>query len=666
MSDLSDLREPAVPVIPSGPPRWLFVVAVVVLLAGLTASFVGAFHIGVSWDETYHVQRLRNFLNRGWYLIDSEMDGFHPGSWNSSTYVYGPVAALTLHWVNLLLGGETGGHVDATSYAFTVRHVGTAVYGLLGVLSTMGLARIVFGSWRWAVVTGAVLVAIPTWTGHSMFNIKDIPVAAGCTMVTLGVALVVVDRLLPGAFALMLLGCVIAIGTRPGIWSEIALVFAVGLFGIARKQGAWRRIAVMVAAGLVSFLALALVYPHAFENPIHWMWQSATQSADFQGKPGKRWYLPLYLIIELPNLVFGLFVLGSWLLVKSFKTRERDRRVVLLLAFAQTVPLPVIAVVSASNVYTGLRQFLFCAPGVALVVTVAIVWLLERRVVARVVAAATLVVPMVAQLALFPFDYAYSSAAATAIEPVAAKMDPRLQVRTDYWRTSVRELAGSVPAGGFVVCTPIRRARGVFVRRANETAGDCASDGIGPLQPYDDLRGQPAELPPTKFYAVDTGYQRIGPNCTLLGSVTRRLYWRKIVLSTASRCAFLPANYPGKPVEFSGDGDGKSFALSGWLARKNQPGVLLTGSAGLVAFTLPDSWRAGPLEITGHLTPPAAGPLSVTVNGTQLPLVSSTQFRIPVPASVVDSYGAGRLLIDFTGAGMRLEDIALQPAATSQ
>lgn len=651
------------------PPRWLLLIAAVVLCAGVVASFVGAFHIGVSWDETYHVQRLRNFLNRGWYLIDTEMDGFSPGSWNTSTYVYGPVAALTLHWANVLLGGETGGHVDSTSFAFTVRHVGTAFYGLLGVLSTMGIARVVFRSWGWAVVTGAVLVAIPTWTGHSMFNIKDIPVASGCTMVTLGVALVVVNRRLWLAFVLMLLGCVVAIGTRPGIWSEIALVFAVGVIGIWRAAGAWRpvlpRVAVMVCAGLLSFLALALVYPHAFADPVYWMWHSATQSADFQGKPGKRWYLPLYLLIELPNLVFGLFLIGSWLLVKRFKSGEREQRLVLLLSFAQTVPLPVIAVITASNVYTGLRQFLFCAPGVAIAVTVAIAWLLQRRTLGRLVVAATLVVPMAAQLALFPFNYTYESMAATALEPVAVKIDPRLQVRTDYWRTSVRELAPHVPAGGFVVCSPLRRS-GDFVRRSNETSEDCANDGIGPLQPYDSLRGQRAELPPTKFYAVDTGHERIGANCTLLGSVTRRLYWRKITLSTSSRCAFLPATYPGVPVQLTGNGGGKSFALSGWLARPAESGVTLTGSQGLVAFTLPTFQWGSALEITGHLQAPPSGPLTVTVNGTALPLTGATPFTISVPASVASADGAGRVLINFSGAGMRLYDIGLQAVPTGQ
>lgn len=662
------MSEPAGPQIPdvAKPPRWLFAVAVVVLLAGLVASFAGAFHIGVSWDETYHVQRLRNFLNRGWYLIDTEMDGFSPGSWTTSSYVYGPVAALTLHGLNVLLGGETGGHVDATSYAYTVRHVGTACYGLAGVLATMGLARIVFRSWRWAVVTGAVLVAMPTWTGHSMFNIKDIPVAAGCTMVTLGVALVVVERRLWWAFTLMLLGCIVAIGTRPGIWSEIALVFAVGLVGIARRDGARRRIALMVAAGALSFLALAVVYPHAFEDPVYWMWHSASQSADFHGLPGKRWYLPLYLLIELPNLVFALFLLGSWLLVKRFRNGDRDQRLVLLLAFAQTVPLPVVAVVRASNVYTGLRQFLFCAPGVALVVTVALAWMLQRRILGRVIAAATLVVPMVAQLALFPFDYTYSSFGATALQPLAEKIDHRLQVRTDYWRTSVRDLAPLVPAGGFVVCTPLRR-HGEFVRRSTDTSENCAGDGIGPLQPYDSLRSKRADLPPTKFYAVDTGHERIGTNCTLLGTVTRRLYWRTITLSTASRCAFVPAPYPRSGVSFSADNrQGRSYALSGWLVQQGEVGVQLTGSEGLVAFTLPPALQGTALTITGDLVPPAAGPLGVTVNGTRLPLVGGSGFRIPVPAGVAAADGSGRLLIDFTGAGMRLLDIALHAAPTGQ
>ena len=92
------------------------------------------------------------------------------------------------------------------------------------------------------------------------------------------------------------------------------------------------------------------------------------------------------------------------------------------------------------------------------------------------------------QLQLFPYNYAYAT---RRRQPRAAPSWTGVreyEVPTDYWRTSVRELAPGVPVGGWVTCSRVRRRGQGFLRSSREGRFNCATDVIGPLAPYDDLR----------------------------------------------------------------------------------------------------------------------------------------------------------------------------------
>ena len=72
-----------------------------------------------------------------------------------------------------------------------MRHLGVVAIGLVGVAAVAAIGRLVLRPWRWGLVAAAVLAAIPMWTGHEMFNVKDVPVATGHTLCTLGLLLFV-------------------------------------------------------------------------------------------------------------------------------------------------------------------------------------------------------------------------------------------------------------------------------------------------------------------------------------------------------------------------------------------------------------------------------------------------------------------------------------------
>ncbi len=162
-------------------PTALLVVAGVVLAVNVVVLFLGAWSIGVTTDEPIHVDRLQHWFDLGWYVPETQMDGVEPDQGLSGIYVYGPVAALVAHLVSVLGGTESWGSVSAAPEAYATRHLAVALFSILGLAAVAATTRLLLRSWRWALIAAAVLSAIPTWTGHGMFNIKDTPVAAGYT-----------------------------------------------------------------------------------------------------------------------------------------------------------------------------------------------------------------------------------------------------------------------------------------------------------------------------------------------------------------------------------------------------------------------------------------------------------------------------------------------------
>src|SRR5690606_28836496 len=134
---------------------------------GVTTTLAGAIRIGVTVDETFHVVRLSNYFEHGWYLLDDDLAAGRPGPWVPDAYVYGPIATLFLHSLNVLVGNESWGEVSTSAGAYAVRHLGTAALGLVGVAIAGMMARLVTQSWRWGVVAAGVLMSLPMWPGHA-------------------------------------------------------------------------------------------------------------------------------------------------------------------------------------------------------------------------------------------------------------------------------------------------------------------------------------------------------------------------------------------------------------------------------------------------------------------------------------------------------------------
>jgi len=644
-------------------PRPLLVVAAVVLVAAVVMVFAGGWRTGVSWDETYHVLRMRTYLGpSGWYVLDHDLHGDAPGSWVGSAYVYAPVTMVLLHAWAMLTGVDSSGVVSASASAYAVRHLGVGLLSLPALAAVAVLARLLLRSWAWGLVAAATLAAMPAWTGHAMFNVKDVPVATGYTLVSLGFAVVAVAgrrRLVAAGAATAAAGVVLAAGTRPGIWPGLALAALAALAAVLLGRGdrVARTVAVLAVIA-VGAGTIALVYPAPFASPLEALTGSVSESSRFDGASGSRWYVPTFLAVEVPTLLLLLGGLGTVLAVR--RLRSDPARAVVALVLLQAFALPLLAIARGSNLYNGLRQLLFAYPALAVLATLGIA-AVARRPRAWPVAAVALVAPLLVQVQLFPYNYAYSSLPAAALAPSVGDRWSTLDLPTDYWRTSVRELAPEMPRGGFVSCQP-HTEDGAFVPRSNDGRENCASYVVGPLAAYDDRRRGSWDAPPTEFLATVSGMDTIGDNCTRFADVTRHLWWRTVTMSYAARCDLVLEAYPDGGLDFAHGGNGGAVMLDGWAVHHDDPGIGLEQTRARLGFVLPPSARGHDLVLRGTATGRAG--LGLRVNGRPVATVGTGDtFEARVPAALAAAYGEDRLVLAVTDtdADLRLLTLRIEP-----
>lgn len=532
------------------PPAFLVAIAGLIGIVGIGMTIVGSQTTGVSTDEPGHVRRINNYLETGLYVRIFELNDTPPGQVPLGAYVYGPVTSLFQHDVQRVLNTERGDTAKTRAHHYAIRHLVIAGFGLLGLLAAAGTAWLILGNWRWGVITGGILSALPLWTGHAMFNMKDTPVASGHTVITFALVLLALTKpssrlrtLLFGSAGLAV-GTILMLGTRPGAWPSLMgslIVFSAILF-LARKsltKAHVLRVAGAVVAGLiVSYLALLALYPRVFGDFFRALYMSAFGSANYDGLgshfPSDRSYLFAHAFIDLPLGILALMLTGTF--VSAYFWLVQRRRSVHLdciaLVGSQAFALMTAAVVLDSPLYHGLRQMLFAIPALAVLATVGLAALLtwasnrapERagrlRLAVALGACGALILPTAAQAALFPYQYSYVNVAA---EQLGVDTDD------DYFAMSFREYAHEEPQDVKIVCPFLRM--GYIIWRDNEP--DCRTRFAHTLSAY--WRGREALDKPKKpdeFYAVLRASRPTPPNCDLYRQVTR---WRNLERAVMSR-----------------------------------------------------------------------------------------------------------------------------------
>lgn len=668
----------------SPPPRILVAVAVIVLLVTSVLAVLGALSAGVTTDEPIHVMRLRNFLDSGWYALDWDYTGAGPGGDDrTNTFVYGPVTMLLLHGWSVIWGVEGWQQVATTSGAYDVRHLGVVVIGWVGLAAVTIIGREVLQSWRWGLVGAAVLAATPLWTGHAMFNVKDIPVAAGHTVATLGLLLLVRDA--PARLPLRLArasclatGSVLTLGTRPGMWAGLAVVVGVAVVGVllaspTRRQ-ALTALGDLAAACTVAAAALVAIYPHLFGSPLRALARASESSSSFRdGVQSDRLYVPRHVVEDLPSLLTAFALIGAVAGAATLARRRRAERVRtarLSVVAAQAFTLPLVAVVLGSDLYHGLRQLLFAIPAMAVLAALGMAWCWRPGSRGRVVAGAAslaLVLPTVDQVTLQPYQTTYVNLATDLLH--GSRPDDS-RPGGDYWRVSIPELLRETTLDHQLLCKamtsddtglayPFTNGGEAF---STSRSTDCREEAHGPLA----HRQLPVvrQLPATHFDAVFIG--PLPRNCTPRGQVSRWRHGFNVILSTLGRCAVDPAPLPLAGARADDPalgtalaGDLWLYAVDGWLQWPEQAELTSPVPVAELAFRADPACAAGcTLVISG------SGPddLVARVDGALVPVARRASGALELPISharaardvwvTLDRRSGGALELRMTGLSL--------------
>ena len=394
-------------------PTGMVALSVAVIMTGTTLMVLGAFQVGATWDERIHALMTETFFETGWYaspdwLVDGGLDPF-TGKW--PYFVYAPVASLIAHAFAVMAGSETWSGFSDSSEAYAARHLGTAFIALLGILAAGAIVRLITRSWKWALLGAGILASTPMWVGHGMFNVKDLPVGAGYTIATVGfVAILRSDypgrrALRIGAVLAILVGVVLAVGTRPASGLPIALTglaisgvsLIVILLGKAKRFGDARplipRFLDPLGGLAAAYAVLVVIYPNGFINPFRLVKETLLISGRFPvsdpeltngvwlSQPPPWFYLPTWFGAQLTLLTLvGATVFLVWWLVSAYRLiGRRDMKAsnsetvfVATPVVAQVIVLPAMAIAAQSTMYDAVRQFLFVVPAMAVLAALGI------------------------------------------------------------------------------------------------------------------------------------------------------------------------------------------------------------------------------------------------------------------------------------------------------
>lgn len=579
------LKSPGHPTVQ--PSRAIMLLSVGVILFSTCLMLLGGVTSGITWDEEVHVRFLRSYFTNGWNVDPTGViNGVPDPTKIWGIYVYGPVAGLISHVFAVLLQVESWKSPLSTPEAFAVRHIVTSLFGVAGVASVILSIRLIIGSWRWGLVGGAVLSSIPLWTGQSMFNVKDIPVASGYSLATTGIiALLTHDggsrsptRWL--GWTLLTGGTVIAAGTRMASGVPIAItVVAVAVIqfmlaivdeNLTRKRdwrAAQRTLLEGTACLLASYLVLLLIYPKAFLNPVLLAYEALVVSAKFpfdekvltngvwMEQPVSWSYLPQWFAAQLPLLVSAGALLFStyWAIgvVRSFLPRAllENHRILTLSSpvILQALLLPLGAIIVSSSIYNGTRQFLFVVPALAILATLGAATLARstvvvhsriRRALVWVALGAGMIVPCVAQVQLFPYNYVYFN-----LPTSVAGIDNRWP--TDYWRLSGREIIHNLPSTGVVSCS--------YEQYRKDSLYNCLVEPpFSTFSAERAIRAGSASITDSEFWYIreNQGDTVLPAGCTSFKTLTRELFFTRITIAQIARC-----NIDAKVFGYSSPGE---------------------------------------------------------------------------------------------------------------
>jgi hypothetical protein len=452
-------------------------VAVVALLGlGVGSIVVAAWslaHGGIGWDSGFDTGAA---LDARAVSSSLPLDEAYEAVPSTSEF-YGVFLYQFADVLHLLTRGATEPLMPDEPMTYRYQGAATLILSVASVTAFAVALAIAFRSLLAGAFAWSLTLATPLWLGMSHVDFKDMPVAAGVTLVTAGlvVSLVIeagrkaalVGALLAGA------GGAIVLATRAG---SLTLIVALAI-GTAATAAGWRIgrgrgprvLPVVVACGSAIVCAFAFTWatnPIARIDMVQWLEDSAEYArsvhwelppmrvagTDVRGDDLPWWYVPAWLAAQLPlftqmAIVGGIAVLVATV-IRRHSVGSAGATMALVPIALQAVALPVAMLLGGAVIYDGLRHLLFIIPALVAFAAIALA-VLDRRsrghrlsVLLPLGAIVIVAVSLLSSIRWAPYAYAY-------VNPIAG---PDKDARTwdlDYWGVSAKEGVERLQALGY-------------------------------------------------------------------------------------------------------------------------------------------------------------------------------------------------------------------------
>jgi hypothetical protein len=365
--------------------------ATLLLLAAVAALALATFEdYGVSWDEDLH-------FAYGYKVLDYYLSGLQDRTALDyfNLHFYG--AAFDMVAAALARVSPLGG--------YPTRHLLNVATGLLALVGTWKAARFAGGprAGFWAAL---LLLLMPNFYGHMFNNPKDIPFAAAliwCGYYTLRMMrtaprIAWADALKAGLAAGLGMGVRVG-GVLALFYLAAGLAMALAANGDLRRPAALGRAAAgamgraLPLAAAVAIPVMLLFWPWAQQAPLTrplqafiefnhhaFPYKTLFDGSDVPAENLPPAYLPVYLIVKLPEIVLLLLILGAP--AAAFAALRRDpmpTRAPELGFLAVLVVFPIgYAVATNAVLFDGMRHFLFVLPPIAVLAGIALSAIADR------------------------------------------------------------------------------------------------------------------------------------------------------------------------------------------------------------------------------------------------------------------------------------------------
>ena len=348
---------------------------------------------------------------------------------------------------------------------YTYQGIANLILAIVSVTAFALALALALRSWLAAAFAWSLTLATPLWLGLSHVDFKDVPVAAGLTLISAGLIFSFSIRspqlaALVGAVAAGS-GGAIMLSTRAGSFLQL-MALAVGgalLIRMIGRSGGFAIVPTIVAASTAIVAALAFTWatnPIARISTLQWLRDSTAVARSFPWFGTIRtagenvsstdiplWYVPAWLGAQLPLLTIAAVVGGAAVLIGVAVRRQPsvDRRTALVLVpiTLQGIMLPLAIIFSGAVLYDGIRHELFAIPPLLAIPAVALA-VLERQSAGRrllrtaipFAAVVVVAVSLLASISWAPYAYAY-------LNPIAGANKDGFSWELDYWGISGKE-----------------------------------------------------------------------------------------------------------------------------------------------------------------------------------------------------------------------------------